>query len=65
MRLHPYARIALAALFLVLSATVVFSPSANPGGSATSAAVTADTHAHAPITRTDDRTEAIRFFHGK
>ena len=60
MRLHPYARIALAALFFVLSATVVFSPSANQGGEPTSTAVTASTDAHPPAPGSDDRLEAIR-----
>lgn len=61
MRLHPYARIALAALFIVLSATVVFSPSGNQGEDA----VTASTDAYSPATGTDDRIEAIKILGGQ
>jgi len=65
MHLHPIARLALALLFIVLSATMVFSPSHDPGGGSTSAAMTAGTHAGPSATHSDDRAEAIRFFHGK
>jgi len=63
MRLHPYARLALAMLFIVLSATMAFSPADKPG--AGSAAATPATDANPQVTRLDDRAEAIRFFHRK
>jgi hypothetical protein len=60
MRLHPYLRIALGAALIVLSATVVFAPSAKQGGASTSTAVIAPTKAKPAVTRSDDRSEAIK-----
>jgi len=63
MRLHLYARLALATLFIVLSATAIFSPLDDQGGGSTAATVTPATEANPQVTPLDDRAEAIRFFH--
>ena len=52
---HMYVRIALAAVFIVLSASVVFSPAGKPGGGSTAATVTPGTDAKPQVTRLDDR----------
>ena len=65
--LHPYASIALAAVFLVLSATAVFSPSASQEGAPpATAAVIAPATTTPPVkavslgTESNDRLELMR-----
>jgi len=65
MRLHPFARLALAALFIVLSATMAFSPADKPGAGSAAATATSATNANSQVTLSDDRVDAIRFFHGR
>ncbi|MGD2063894.1 MAG: hypothetical protein PVF51_09990 [Nitrospirota bacterium] len=59
MDLHPYARIALGILLVVLSATVILAPSASKKESATPTVVTAPAEAKSPVA-SDDRSEAIK-----
>lgn len=60
---HPLVLIALGAAFIVLSATVAFSPSSSQPGGLTSTAVGVRTDVHPSAANADDRAEAIRIFH--
>jgi len=60
---HPYVLLALGAVFVVLSATVAFSPSASQGGRSASTSVTALTDVNPSAANADDRAEAVRIFH--
>jgi hypothetical protein len=62
---HPYVLIALSAAFIVLSASVVFSPSANHGAASTTAVIGAQAAPHGSAGKPDDRSELIRIFHNR